>query len=69
MTSNIEAMIDKTSYFGSTLNIPNIKPYNSYVWFGKDFDDSWSRCDHNIIEYVIVLYKLVVVATTRHKVQ
>jgi len=40
MTSNIEAMIDKTSYFGPALNIPNIKLYNSYVWFGEDFDDS-----------------------------
>ena len=56
MTSNIEAIINKISCFGPTLNIPNIKPYNGHVWFEGNFDDSWFGCDYNIIEYMIILY-------------
>jgi len=59
MTSNIEAMIDKTSYFGPILNIPNIGLYNGHVQFRKDFNNSWSGYDVNIIEYMIVLYNIL----------
>jgi len=31
VASNIEALIDETFDFGTTLNIPNVEPYNGYI--------------------------------------
>ena len=31
MAFNIEALIDKTFGFGTTLNIPNVEPYNGHI--------------------------------------
>ena len=52
VTSNIEAATNKSSCFGTTLNVPNIKPYDGHVQFGRDLNDSWPR---HIIEYVVIL--------------
>ena len=35
---NIEAPIDQFFSLVTALNIPNVKPDNSHVWFGGDFD-------------------------------
>jgi len=31
MASNVEALIDKTFSFGTTLNVPNVKPYDGHI--------------------------------------
>jgi len=45
---NIPAKVERIIYqqfcFGTVLRIPNIKPDNSHVGFGRDFDDSGLCC-------------------------
>jgi len=31
MASNVKASINETFGFGTTLNVPNVEPYNSYI--------------------------------------
>ena len=39
MASNIEVAIDETFGFGTTLNIPNVKPYDNYIQFRRNLDN------------------------------
>ena len=55
MTSNVEALINETFGFGTTLNIPNIKLYDGYIQFRKDFDNSWPRYNNNVVENMVIL--------------
>ena len=55
MASNIKALIDEIFGFGTILNVPNVEPYDSYIWFRRDFDNFWPRCDNNIVENVTIL--------------
>ena len=55
VASNIEVLIDKTFDFGTTLNIPNIKLYDSYIQFKKDFDNSQPKYDNNVVENMVIL--------------
>jgi len=36
----IKASVNQTFSLASTLNVPDIKPYDSYVWLRGYFDDS-----------------------------
>ena len=55
IASNIEASIDEIFGFGTTLYIPNVKPYDDHIQFRKDLDNSWSRHNNNIIENMVIL--------------
>jgi len=39
MASNIETSVNQTFGFRTTLGIPNINPYYSYIQFQKGFDN------------------------------
>ena len=39
--AKVERMIYQYFCFGTVLRVPNIKPDNSHVRFGKGFDYSW----------------------------
>jgi len=38
----IEIPVNETFYVITTLNVPNIQPYNGYVIFWRDFDNARS---------------------------
>ena len=43
--AKVERMIYQQFCFGTILRIPNVKPDNGHVGFGRDFDDSRLRCE------------------------
>ena len=53
MISYIKAMVNKSFSFASTLNVPDIKPYNSHIRLWEHLDDTWFGCEHNIVEDLI----------------
>jgi len=55
VASNIEALINEIFGFGTTLNVPNVKPYNGHIQCRRDFNNSWPRYNNNIIENVVIL--------------
>jgi len=55
VASNVEALIDKTFGFGTTLNVLDIELYNGHIQFRRDFDNFWPRRDNNVVEYVVIL--------------
>jgi len=54
-TSNIKALIDEVLGFCSTLSIPYVDPYDGHVRFGGYFDNSWLRCESDVVEYIVLL--------------
>jgi len=59
VASNVEALIDETFDFGTTLNIPNVEPYNGYIWFRRNFDKSQPRHNNNVVKDVVILDKFL----------
>ena len=55
ISSNVEAPIDETFGFYTTLSVPDVNPYNCHVWFGRCFDHSWLGCESNIVKNLVLL--------------
>jgi len=43
--AKVKRMIYQQFYFGTILRIPNVKPDNGHVGFGRGFDYSGLRCE------------------------
>jgi len=54
VVTNVEAPVDKHFSALSTLYIPYINPDNGHVRFWRDFDNSWSGRERNIVEDMIL---------------
>ena len=52
--SNIEVTIDKTLSLTSALDVPYVKPYNGYIIFWRNLNNSRSQSNGNVVEYVII---------------
>ena len=52
--ANVKALIDKALSFASALIVPNVDPDNRHVWLGQYFDNPWSRCEFDIIKYLVL---------------
>ena len=53
VVTNIEAPVDKHFSILSTLYVPYINLDNGHVGFWRDFDNSWSGREGNIVEDMI----------------
>ena len=53
ITSNVEAPINKIFGLAIILNILNVEPCDSYIWFQGNFNNSWSWCYDYIIKDVV----------------
>jgi len=52
--SYIEATVNEFLSICTTLRIPDVDLYNSYIQFGRDFDDPLTRYKGNVIEDMVV---------------
>ena len=50
VTFHIEAMVDQSLGWSTTLWIPYIDPHYSHIWFQRYFDNMWFWSDANVIE-------------------
>jgi len=46
-STKIEEMINQEFSFGATLRVLYVKPNDSYIRFGRSFDDPWFSCKEN----------------------
>ena len=58
MATNVETSVDKILSFEITLRIPYSNQNNSYIRFGRSFDNIWVRSKNNIIEDIGYLNKI-----------
>ena len=52
--ADIEALVNESFSFVTTLNIPNIYPNNGHVRLRQDLDDSWFGCQINIVKDLVL---------------
>ena len=52
--SYVEAFVDNRFGFGTTLSVLNVNLDSSYVWFMKNFGNSWFGCKDNVVEDMII---------------
>ena len=43
------------SSFTAILDVPDIYPNNGHIQLGRDFDNTWLRCQNNIVKDVVFL--------------
>ena len=50
VASYIEAPINQLLHFLTTLNIPNVHLDDGYIWFGRNFDNTWLQYQNDIVD-------------------
>ena len=55
IASYIEAPVNQSFCFTTTLDILDVYQNNGHIWLGEDFDNAWLRCQNNIVEDVVFL--------------
>jgi len=56
MASNVEASIDKTFCFGTTLNVSDVELNDGHIQFRRYLNNFRPRCKNNIVKDVVFLY-------------
>ena len=53
--SKVKALINEVLSFLLTLVVPNVYLDNQHVWFWRNFNNSWSWGQFDVVEYLVLL--------------